>query len=400
MLVSTVKAPADEAVERRSDRYAARHTLWDESSLRRVRSCGRAVTSRDGSVSVKVTTDAAGRRSAGFSGLQSCGSVWACPVCSAKVAAHRNSEISRALAAWVGGTGTGSRVEVRGRVALATFTMRHRKGQRLKSLWDALAKGWHAVASGRGWKTDQGLYGGARGRIPFIRVVEVTEGENGWHVHVHAILLLPAGATDESVQLLGARMLGRWTDALVSRGLSAPSARRGVDIRMLHGDPSAALGEYFTKAVYRASAEVSLGTVTKDPKHGNRTPFGILADLVRTGDADDLDTWHEWERASKGRRQIAWSRGLRAELLPDEAELSDEEAADLDAGGDVETSIDRSLWKVIQARREDYAVLRAFEESRRAGMAYLMARSRLADTADEGLWQTLKARGVPKGRRY
>jgi len=45
--------------------------------------------------------------SAGFGSLQTCGSPWVCPVCSAKIAAERRNELARGVEAWrkLGGGG-------------------------------------------------------------------------------------------------------------------------------------------------------------------------------------------------------------------------------------------------------------------------------------------------------
>ena len=89
----------------------------------------------------------------------------------------------------------------------------------------------------------------------------------------------------------------------------------------------------------------------KGPKAGNRTPFGILAAVQATGDADDLDTWHEWERDSRGRRQMAWTPGLR-EHLGMAAEVADEDVVDEDLGGQVAGVIPRPVWRLAVRRRE------------------------------------------------
>lgn len=399
---------------RRADRFKARHTLWSESSLPRVRSCGRAKQRNDLGVMLRVKTDGGSRR-AGWGNVQHCGSVWSCSVCSATISAHRQTDIEKALTAWYSGAGT--EYGDWGRVALVTLTMRHHKGQSLASLWDALAGSWNLAASGAGWAADQLAHGelvfGAvykrgkrkglprvKGSIPIIRVVEVTEGGNGWHVHVHALLLLPSSATDQTVAALGASMWGRWLAALEDRGLDC-DREHGVDARLFHGDPTAALGQYFTKATYQGSMEVARGDM-KSANHGNRTPFALLADIVTNGDADDLDTWHEYERASKGRRQIAWSHGLRARLLPaDEAvELTDEEILDLDAGGDDVAELNADLWAVIVKRRADYKVLRAFEVSDADGYALLWELAWEAQVAGARQWARLLRESDPLRRRW
>lgn len=362
---------------RRSDRYEARAWLWRHSKLSRVRSCGRG-TRKDADVTVKVSTDDAGNRTAGFGGVQTCGSVWSCPPCAAKIASGRQQEIAGALECWH---------KMGGRVALLTLTMRHRAGDSLADLWAGLSKAWHKATSGATWLDDQQLAGslvlGDRLRIPIIRVVEATVGDNGWHLHVHALLMLGSHVTDSHVSALGASMFSRWQAALVKQGLRSPSRRRGVDVKLLGRSSTDPLSKYFTKAVYSASMEVARGDL-KDTKHGNRTPFGLLADVVavyRDGGsmpsrstAGDEDLWAEWERASKGRRQITWSHGLR-DLLTTEPELTDQELADAEMDGQVEAVIDRDTWGHIVTAEAQLPLLVAFEHSRDAGVQ-LLARYR------------------------
>ncbi len=353
----------------------------------------------DGGVTVRVSVGPEGRV-AGFSGIATCGSVWACPVCSAKIAARRQQEIEAAIAAWV---------VLGGKVALLTMTMRHRSGQRLKTLWDAYAAAWTASTSGAAWKADQAAYGspfsrevksGKRAgqtvldlRIPTIRVVEVTTGDNGWHVHVHALLFLPSHITDDSLGKVADGMFGRWSRSLVSRGLDAPTMRHGVDSRLL-GEGAEALGDYFTKTVYggrSASFEAARGDL-KDAKGGNRTPFGVLRSLLlaRSGEVDptqlDVDQdealWAEWERGSKGRRQIAWSPGLRAMLIPEVEELTDEEIAEEAPGGDDVAEIDGPVFRQIVRHRADWQVLSAFARSNAEGWELVAEFVALADAAE------------------
>jgi hypothetical protein len=297
-----------------------------------------------------------GTRSAGFGGLQSCGSVWACTVCSAKVAARRQVELTDAMTEWERRGG--------GFVA-ATFTMRHRRGQSLKSLWDALSDAWSKATGGRGWKDDQALWGfamprlvktGRRAgetvhdlRIPIVKVVEVTTGPNGWHVHVHAVLFLQRPVTDATAEVIGDRMFNRWTLALVRNGFEAPTREHGVEAHAVSGEAAAeAFGEYFTKGVYDGVAGAALETTRGDLKGArgdNRTPFTVLRGIA--GHADyaegDAELWAEWERGSRGRRQMTWTPGLR-ELLALDVEQTDEEIAAEEHGGETLLVIDPDDW--------------------------------------------------------
>lgn len=333
---------------RRSSRYEALAVLWEISSRSRVRGCRRFGVLADGAATVRVG-EVGGENRAGFGGMAVCGNVWACPCCSEKIMAGRQEEIAAVIKAW---TATG------GRVALVTLTMRHDAGQRLKLLWDSLADAWHKTTSGRAWETAQDKYGApvervitqgkrrgeivTENRIGWVRVVETTVGEAGWHVHVHAALLIPGTVDAKTADELGCDMFQRWRDALVRNGLAAPLARHGgLDVSMYAdeaGDGSGGrLANYFTKNVYRSSAEraaMEIGRGDLKRARGNhRTPFQVLTDIVENFHASDGDLWREWEKASKGRRQIGWSAGLRQRMLL-EPEQTDEELAEATVEGE------------------------------------------------------------------
>lgn len=371
---------AARAKDLRAARHGARRVLWGLSSLERVRRCGNSLSKFGNSdqgakhqaghtVAVKVSDG-----TAGFAGLQSCGSPWACPVCSQKISGVRADDVQSAVSAWH---------QDGGRVAFLTLTMRHRKGQRLDDLWAALSHGWDKATggSGREWVKDCNDYGvpmervvkrGKRAgeivtenKIPFIRAVEVTHGSNGWHVHIHALLFVRDGVTDDDVKALSDRMFGRWVPALTDKGLTAPSQRHGVDIKLVRRGDSNALGDYFTKSQYvgRVKADGAgwelTGGAGKTARGINRTPFQILADIESAGDADDLALWWEFEKASRGKKQLQWSNGLR-DYLDLGAEATDEEITDQDMGGEVVMTFSRKQWRVL--RWVSCSVLTAIEE--------------------------------------
>lgn len=297
----------------RVSRYARRGVLWDVSTLERVRKCGRT---RHDAQGVALRRTAGGV--VGFSGVCTCGSVWVCPVCNAKIMARRALEIGGAVAAW----------QARGgQCAFVTLTMRHRQGQALGMLWNSLSAAWGAATSGKQWVKDRRRFGLAG----WLRVVEVSQGANGWHVHVHAVLFLGGSSTSLDVLALHARLFGRWSRSLERRGLGAPLAI-GQDAHLVTGPADEHLARYFTKSVdgsHRLGLEL-----TQTQSKGTRSAFGTastwaLLDAVQ--ELGDVGPWHEWEHASKGRRQLTWSQGLR-ELLGLRQERSDEEVAAEEVG--------------------------------------------------------------------
>lgn len=125
--------PALSAQERRRIRFGARAALWQASSLKAVRSCGRLIASdvpgvADGAPrEVSVRLSPGERPVAGFEGLATCGSVWACPRCSAVIAAERAAAMGEAIRACL---------DAGGAVYLLTLTLRHQSGDKLAELWD------------------------------------------------------------------------------------------------------------------------------------------------------------------------------------------------------------------------------------------------------------------------
>lgn len=366
--MSSVSPRADKAISTAADfrdsRFDAQRTLWEESSLNSVRHCGRSLSKHAGdgqTVAVKMSDG-----KAGFAGLQSCGSPWACPVCSGKIAPVRAKEIQSAIDAWHA---------LGNRVVFNTFTMRHKSAQKLQDLWDGLSHAWGAVTSGSSWERDSDRYGGQPvertkvrqlnkvkfkevtpgHRINFIRAVEVTHGDNGWHVHIHVLLFVNAKMQQGDATALGLSMFGRWKRALVNKGFAAPSREHGIDSKLVPLDGSVPLGEYFAKAVYgqpvkkkfKSAGWELAGGMGKLGRRENRTPFQILADIVTLGDADDLARWFVFEQSSKGRRQITWSHGFR-ELLGLSVEKTDEDIAAEDLAGDVVMEFLFTEWQELR----------------------------------------------------
>lgn len=297
---------------RRRERHKLRYELRSLTELKRVKKCGYCTAGGDGKgPGLRVTVDGKGGAIAGFSGLTTCGSVWVCPVCSAKIATRRAEDLADFMR---------FALEQGCRASMVTLTMRHHEGQTLQECWDALSKAWAAVTSGKQWVTDSDGYG-LRG---WVKAVEVTRGKSGWHVHIHVLMIWDAPVTRKQARFVGERMWRRWNRALERRGFDSLRDSGGLDVRMASLRPGAGSGlhEYFVKL----SHEITGGQAKLAKGHG-RTPFQLLSDAVATGEAADIHSWWEWEQASHGRRQMAWSKGLR-EWAGMKQEQTDEEIAD------------------------------------------------------------------------
>jgi hypothetical protein len=330
-------------VEKRRIRYADRAVLWRASSLGRVRNCGRAVRSESAGVTLRVSDQVAA-----VAGLQHCGSVWACPVCSSQILVHRALEIGAVL---------GQAVAEGYSLGFVTVTMRHRRSQALRGLWSAAGRAWGRATSGGQWVTDQG----AHGVEGWVRVWEVTDGRNGWHVHVHAVVVLAPGATPASLDVVAGGMFDRWSKGLVEAGQEAPRLV-GQEWHLVEGDDAAGqLSEYLFKLADQGAADRarSLGLELTHTRPGRarsdlatRPVWSLLGDLVERGEAETLRRWHEWEAGSKGRRQVGWSKGLRERFAPEVEGVEDQAVVDTERG----TAADDVVHLTVQAWRQVVAV--------------------------------------------
>jgi len=348
---------------RKERRYDLRTFQWEVSSLERCRKCGGVPMGQ--SVGLRME----GER-AGFSGLTTCGSVWSCNVCASKIAVHREQELFSVLQ-WATEQGHTS--------AMLTLTASHQRWQGLEEVWDGVQRVWRRMTKGRPWRRlidRYGLHGWAR-------ITEVTRGEqNGWHPHFHIPMVLDGNKTPATVEQFGEEVWPLWVSALEKEGLSA-MRDPGLDIRTSRDDVAEGLSKYLVKSL---AIEATHGHA-KDGRSGSRTPFQILANVQVNGDADDLALWHEWERVSRGRRQITWSQGLR-DMAGLAEEMEDHEIAEEEIGGEDVMVFDLDTWREIAPQQ--VGLLIAAEQFGLVG-----ARAWYRGRGFE--WRELQGVGVPPG---
>jgi hypothetical protein len=305
--------------------------LWKHAGIDRQRTCRHHAHGE--LVELRRRTIANGER-ANFSQLITCGLAWTCPMCGPKIAAERATDIALAI----------SEHHARGgQIGFFTMTVRHSRAQSLVELLNGLTGAWTTV---RQSKVPRRLWRALSSG--WIKRLEVTLGENGWHPHLHLLVFLNPGTTQAQLDELAAAVTAAWGNSLERQGLGRIHSEHGVTAKLL--DLSAAhekVAEYVAKSA--ALELASPGTKTAR-KSSSRTPLQLLADLARDGLADDQARWREFERSMKGKSQIRWSQGLRADLLPDVDELTDQEAADSSDGlGRLLGALDRPTWKKLRS---------------------------------------------------
>jgi hypothetical protein len=253
-------------------------------------------------------------QTASYAGLQTCGSVWACPVCSAKVAERRRAELQAAMASHRAGAG---------QVSLLTLTAPHQRVDKLSDLLDKQAK-----ALGKFWRDRKVLeIRQEMGTIGQVRALEVTHGRlspsnNGWHPHYHVLLFNGLNvdlSRFDAPQMKDweVRLYLRWAACCVASGLGEPSYEHGLKL-----DDGTKAANYVSK--WGLEDEMTKGH-TKKARHGE-TPF----DFLRAYQADNSDhqaaaLFKEFAETFKGKRQLHWSHGLKAHFAIED--VSDDELA-------------------------------------------------------------------------
>lgn len=319
-------SPRGEKKSRR-ERHRLQQVLRYESSLPRVRNCGRR---RAGFGGVGVFKAEHG---AYFGNVQTCGSIHSCAVCSAKLRQRRAMEIDAAVRQHL----------ERGWTALFwTATLPHDFGDELSHLLTSVARAFSRVIGGRGWLEDKKEYAVSG----TIRASETTHGKAGWHPHLHVILFCDRKLSSDEVLSLHARLFDRWSAAVEAIGYRAPL----IGLCPIERVSARVLGAYVTKMVLTEDSNRKLGMeMTRNDlkRRRGRTPFHILRDFAASGDYADLELWREWERASKGTRALTWSKGLKARYHVEEK--ADEELAAESVGGVLLLNLTIEQWNLVNS---------------------------------------------------
>lgn len=347
-----------------ADRWMQRNAMRRVLRGTRVATCGRIARKDTEHIRVWFDKEHGGR----YSGLQTCGSVWVCPVCNHKIQAVRRGEVEQML----------QHCKKHGwDVVFATHTVRHDRTQSLKQVEDMASNVWRAVSQHRkvrAMKDRVNLVG-------YVRASEATwSAANGWHWHYHVYWIFLKPLKGRTVQIPVYRRAKDhtmyvdhfderdafddfretytrdWVDTAVKKGYAAPRFANQVFETIDFGKESTmqAAARYCTSFKTATTPLTSkLGheltdtqsKVGKVKRHANGKDVLHLTywDFVRilsmptdlrerTLSANGLTMEQveglarEYYRSTKGRKALVWSRGLR-DMCGLGEELSDEEVA-------------------------------------------------------------------------
>jgi hypothetical protein len=320
-----------------------------------------------------------GSRPAGYAGLERCSSIWSCPHCSATIRAGRAAEIEQAVTAH---QATG------GSVVFFTGTVRHHAGDQLEDTLGQVLDSWSRLRRNKGWRLMKKKYAIAH----YIRAIEVTgnfsDAGHGWHPHCHALLFLDGDISEENLGQLKADLFGYWSAAVEALGGKRPT-EKGLDLQKCDRDGKVLaryVGKIQEKKKWTAGAEMARFDA-KSGRGESISPFELLDEDSSIPAGRKAFLWREYYSATKGRRAITWSRGLKK--LYEIGEKTDEEIQD-------EAASTTLVWRTSA---------RVFRAVRRENVENLAVALELAEAED---WDKLndilpgrraKARSAPPSNR-
>lgn len=350
--ISADRTPAQCRLERYALQAVVRELLPSSRTAKCLRYVQHKRTSVDVFRSIKY-------QRAHYGGLQTCSSVWACPVCSAKISERRRAELAQLIEAH---EATG------GVVLLVTRTVPHRRTDDLGELLAKIASAERSYTGHRDYKALMSAFG----LVGKVRALEVTHGEaNGWHPHVHELVFLsmPVSLADLEEDL--SRI---WQGAALRAGLDLPSRAHGLTVQ----DGSKA-------AKYASKWGLESELTQWHRKHGkveSRTPFDLLRSRF-VGDERAGALFVEYAEAFHGRHQLQFSRGLKHRYQLDE--WTDEElAAKQDEDAELLGSIQLNDWRMICKMGQRGAVLEVASTFGWSGVEVVLDGLRRAYAMTEG----------------
>lgn len=302
-----------------AERFGLQKTMAKLMPEHRVSKCMRVVQSKGRHLSVFKSVQ---HSTISLSNLQSCGSVWDCVPCAAKITERRRGEVNKAIE---------KHKEQGGSISFVTRTIPHYKSDSLIDIRDKFRKADTIYRGSSGYKIitkNKQCHGQS------IKVFELTVSDaNGWHFHVHELYFHEAGAFEglavgsnpfyvQFLQEFEQGLYKEWRNAALKAGFDEPSREHGLQVQ--NGDFAA---DYLSKwgvepqGGWGVDSELTKAHI-KTSKKGF-SPFDLIKFYQVTQESELVPIIQEYSEAMKGQKQLIWSRGLKARFGIDDVDDDD-----------------------------------------------------------------------------
>ena len=287
-----------------------------------------------------------------YRGLQVCGSVWSCPVCASKITERKRQELVQVI---------DQHTATRGGVMLLTLTVPHTWEDRAFKVADGLLEAYRAFGQGRDrWTL------AVPGYLGSVRSLEVTHTANGWHPHLHVLVVTAERLTDVQRLMLADELHHRWNAAAMRKGFGALHRVHGLRL-----DDGRKAGNYAAK--WGIPEELTKAHVKLGRRGDSRTPWALLADYTLNADRDAGRLFREFAEAFKGKSQLHWSRGLRARFDLDEQKTDEQLAEEVTKEQDeLAARIGPADWALIRRHELRGLVLELLRDSAWSSVVHLL----------------------------
>jgi hypothetical protein len=296
----------------------------------------------------------------------SCKSVWACPVCQAKILKIRCDQVREQVERHQSEGGT---------VFMVTLTESHKHGHDVRNTVKAqkarLRKLRAGASYGRIARDECGVIGGCNSG-------ETTLGLNGFHPHIHSLYFFKPGTTAAQVSRFWGWLSNRWIELCEADGVKA--SREFQVLTMASTEGGAA--EYVTKG---GVAFEMTHSHTKSSSMMGRTPAQLLKAYCDEQDTEAGEAYVEFAKAYHGVAQLSWFGEIRSRV--NNADETDAEALEKaeDQAEEI-CAIDATTFRAVQRAGVYDLLMTAVTHSGFDGARAVFANHRLGN-----IWPATKA---------
>jgi len=278
-----------------------------------------------------------------LTGVATCGSVWTCPTCAAKIQERRRVEIAHGMEYFYYRTINPKQA------AMITFTFSHSFGDDLADMLERQKLAFAGLRSGAVWKRFKEVFGFEG----LIKSLEVTYGSNGYHPHTHELWFIDKELNRDviedyliakfrakkdheyrdfllsisSEEVFKYLLIDRWEHYCKKHDLIGDNLlhfrNRSIDVKF-----NARNSDYLAKQDDSSHWGVDREMAKSSSKLGKSKglhPFCFLTKFDETGNTKWSKLWLEYSKCFAGKSQIFWSQRLKDKVGIDD--LKDEEIA-------------------------------------------------------------------------
>jgi hypothetical protein len=292
-----------------------------------------------------------------YSGLETCGSVWVCPVCALKITYQRANHVAEVLKAFQEATFIeGLAVHKVYALGFLTLTTRHNIAEKCKDVKDRVLKAWRKINKSRRFVELCEKFN----VVGDIRALEVKfSSRTGWHPHLHIAYV--ANCSTGFLQWFGECVIDMWLSEMGEQ--AGREGQKYLPILNYKG-----ISDYINKWDVADELTKAHTKVNSRGFQESYSPFSMLEyirKMKHAGDNDNLRLfmwkYKEFAAAFKGAKQLTFSKRL-IEIFNFLEIKSDEEITnEIQEGAVCELNIEYELFNKIAQNQLQAEILNIYQ---------------------------------------